>query len=70
MCSSKSNLHVSVPYAQIFSRCIQYIKCYQTPTSWIQQKNFFFSSFFKKIPFEIECILLVMAYNLEAENSH
>lgn len=69
MCSSKSNLHVSVPYAQIFPHCIQYIKCYLTPTSWIQQKTFFFP-LRKTNNFEIECILVVMAYNLEDENSH
>lgn len=40
------------------------------PPPEFSKKPFFFSSFFKKIPFEIECILLVMAYNLEAENSH
>lgn len=70
MCSSKPNLHVSVPYAQIFSHYIQYIKCCLTPTSWIQQKKKKNHFFFKKTPFEIECILIVIAYKLEAENSH
>lgn len=70
MCSSKPNLHVSVPYAHIFSHCIQYIKCCLTPTSWIQKKKKKIIFPLKKTPFGRECILIVTADELEAENSH